>query len=124
MEEEYLQHYGVLGMKWGVRKQKIKTSIGNAKKSVRNYRKSQKHYHKNINAKKRHKYRDINSLSDVQLRARINRLQLERQYASMLRDQKYAVAVGKNVSEDILYKTGNQLVSQSLKKGGKALLKL
>lgn len=116
MEEEYLQHYGVLGMKWGVRKQKTSTSTKKKRSNAR------KNYNLKINSRKKNKYRDISNLTDTQLRARINRLQLERQYASMLRDQKYAVAVGKNVSEDILYKTGNQLVSQTLKKGGKKLL--
>ena len=64
MERNYLAHYGVLGMKWGVRKKSRTPSSDSAK--VKPLRK--KH---------------VDEMSNQELRDLNNRLQLERQYKDL-----------------------------------------
>ena len=68
--DDFLQHYGVLGMKWGHRKARNKTSSNKKPKSTKNTTTS-----KPKPTKKR--------LSDAELRAVVNRMRLEREYADL-----------------------------------------
>lgn len=111
MDIDHLMHFGVPGMKWGVRKSR--SSSSSSKKSNRQAKKS---YNKTIKSRKKSKYEDISTLSDNELRARTNRMQLERQYASLLRDQSYAVKKGKNKTNGILRKNGGEVANESVKK--------
>ena len=66
MERNYLAHYGVLGMKWGVRRKSRTTSADSAKvKAIRK--------------------KKVNEMSNQELRDANNRLQLERQYKDLTR---------------------------------------
>lgn len=62
-----LQHYGVKGMKWGVRKK-----TPSAKKKSRTYAKKQAS-----------EYYKREKMSDEQLQSKVRRLQLENQYAQL-----------------------------------------
>ena len=68
--DDFLQHYGVLGMKWGHRKAKSKTSSNKKPKSTKN----------TTTSKPKPTRRE---LSDEELRAVINRMRLEREYADL-----------------------------------------
>ena len=68
--DDFLQHYGVLGMKWGHRKTRSKASSNKKPKSTKNTTTS-----KPKPTKKR--------LSDAELRAVVNRMRLEREYADL-----------------------------------------
>ena len=70
--EDFLQHYGVLGMKWGHRKAKSNVSSNKKPKSTKNTTTSK--------PKPKPKQRQ---LSDEELRAVINRMRLEREYADL-----------------------------------------
>lgn len=70
--EDFLQHYGVLGMKWGHRKARSTSSSNKKPKSTRNTTTSKP---KPKPTQKR--------LSDAELRAAVNRLRLEREYAEL-----------------------------------------
>ena len=72
--DDFLQHYGVLGMKWGHRKARSKTSSNKKPKSTKNTTTS-KPKPKPKPTKKR--------LSDAELRAVVNRMRLEREYADL-----------------------------------------
>ena len=74
-----LQHYGILGMKWGVRRaRKDSRSTGTRKRNSRiedvndDYRRS-------------HTKKSIKNMSDRELREMINRLQMEQQYEKLSR---------------------------------------
>ena len=66
-----LYHYGVLGMKWGVRR---------SRKSVSS-KKTKNVGHEDY--KKAHSSKNVNQMSDAELRCRLNRLQMEQQYSNL-----------------------------------------
>ena len=72
--EDFLQHYGVLGMKWGHRKARSTSSSNKKPKSTKN----------TTTSKPKHKPKPTQrELSDEELRAVINRMRLEREYADL-----------------------------------------
>ena len=70
--DDFLQHYGVLGMKWGHRKSRSNVSSNKKPKST-----------KNTTASKPKPKPTQRELSDEELRAVINRMRLEREYADL-----------------------------------------
>lgn len=119
MDDNYLLHYGIPGMKWGVRKSKP-SSGGSRKRSNSSYKKS---YNKKVKQQKKNKYSDISKLSDQELRNRINRMQMERQYSSLLKDQSHAVRTGKNKTDGILKQEGKNTVKRGVKRAIKTVTK-
>lgn len=68
--DDFLQHYGVLGMKWGKRKARNNVSSNKKPKNTKNTTKP-----KPMPTQRR--------LSDAELRAAVNRMRLEREYADL-----------------------------------------
>lgn len=100
-EGNYLAHYGVLGMKWGVRRyQNGDGSLTSAGKS--RYKKKSSLFTSTKRAKKakaKKKKEDISKLTDQELRQRINRQQMEQQYKRMNEDN---VTKGKKFAKKVL----------------------
>ena len=72
--DDFLQHYGVLGMKWGKRKARSNASSNKKPKSTKN----------TTTSKPKPKPKPTQrELSDEELRAVINRMRLEREYADL-----------------------------------------
>lgn len=80
MNGQVIRHYGVPGMKWGKRKSSASNKSSNVKK-----------------------------LSDAELRSRINRIQMERQYSQLTRSEKDK---GRKIVTDILASAAKQTASQ------------
>lgn len=101
-----LAHYGVLGMKWGVRKDR---SSGSRRKSS----KSDDY----VRAKQLKKKR-LSQLSNAELKELNNRMQLESTYKNL---KKQNVSMGKKFVQDVAYETAKNTASEYartyLKKG-------
>lgn len=91
-ESTYLRHYGVLGMKWGVRRNRVSSSKGSSKKSSSLKKKIS-------NANNKRKQNSVKNLSDAELKKRIQRLELERRYKSLKSDTKNR---GRRIAREIL----------------------
>ena len=70
--DDFLKHYGVLGMKWGKRKARSTSSSNKKPKTT-----------KNTTTSKPKPKPTQRELSDEELRAVINRMRLEREYADL-----------------------------------------
>ena len=72
MNNNELLHYGILGMKWGVRRTEAQLARARSKGEV------------SEDYAKAHSKKSVRSMSDSELRSRLNRIQMEQQYAKVL----------------------------------------
>ena len=114
-----LYHHGTLGMKWGVRRAQVKLSKtnGSSKKSP-----SSEEVHEDYT--KSHATNSVESMSDNELRNRLNRLQMEKQYTQLTQKEKSAgVKFVTNVLVGAAQQTASKYVSQYMTKGVDTLIK-
>lgn len=126
MTENELLHYGVLGMKWGVKKarkssdtvdetrRKSNTQNSNTQKSNTQNSNTKQQSKKFVTKKQKQKQimEDLNSMSDKELRDRLNRMQMEQQYIRMMTPEKSAA---KKQVEQFLINEGRNIASQMLR---------
>lgn len=110
-DDEAIQHYGVLGMRWGVRRNRVsvgknapKTPTGSASKesaAPKSKRGSASPSRKNTlsnNPKNR-------KMTDIELRAKINRLDMERRYSELTKP----APKGKSFAQELLAEQGKSV---------------
>lgn len=122
MQEISLNHHGVKGMKWGVRRyQKKDGSLTSAGKK-RYINSSPKKVTKPSSESKQEK-KTVKDLSDEELRKRITRLQLEKQYKDL---QPQKISAGKKFVDSVIIPAVNESAKNVLRdfltKQGKELL--
>lgn len=96
--EEMLEHHGIKGQKWGVRRFQNKDGTRTDAGKKREWNNSDEQVHEDYN--KAHNSKSVKNMSDAELRNRLNRLQMEKQYKQLS-------------SNDM--KKGKEFVSKSLK---------
>ena len=130
MDNDELMHYGVPGMKWGVRR--TPAQLGRKKTSSSKSlfgKKKPKPKAKSESSKKEtvQKKKSVKEMSDEELNAAISRLQLEQRYKE-LSPQK--VSMGKKIAKTILNDVvvpaatdvGRQMVKSTLARAGNKTL--
>lgn len=131
--EEYkyeLYHYGIKGMKWGVRRTAaqlghvVKTGYKKTKAGVDNVRAKRAAKKAEETARQRAKITNSRKLTNEELEARIKRLELEQRYQDLVKSTS-SVSKGKSFVDSVLETSGKNLCTQVANHyGAKGLNKL
>ena len=88
MENNYLEHHGVLGMKWGVRKSRPSSGRTSSAKRASSFtfgrtKTKNKAKTRTNSEETKPKKKSIKDMSDDELKTQINRLELEKRYRDL-----------------------------------------
>lgn len=112
MENGVLMHYGVLGMKWGVRRTPAQLGHRTKPKSVKRSKATTKKKEENTTSSSSSK-KSVHELSDAELREAISRLELEKRYKELARSANPPkTSEGKKFVENVLRKSGENIATQ------------
>lgn len=125
MVNDYLEHYGIKGQKWGVRRYqnpdgtrtpegKIRYERNTSKKDVRQQAIDKMNY-------RYHNRGPLSSLSDDELKSRINRLKLEEEYSRYM-EKTQPVSRGKQFVKSLSQRTLEQTLPQLIGNNASAIL--
>lgn len=112
LNTEHLEHHGILGMKWGVRRFQNKdgTRTAAGKKRYSDDSDAEKKTDKVKSTKP--KKRTVKDLSDAELQEKIKRLELEKRYKDLAKSNAPQQSKGKAFVMDVLEKSGKNVATQ------------
>ena len=119
-ENDELMHYGVKGMKWGVRRKRYLSKARSKVRKLKRDRVKKKEEQKAERAARKvakktseqPKRKPVSEMSDEELNAAIKRMQLERQYKQLHAENNPSSDRGKKFVVNVLEKSGEQLATQ------------
>ena len=99
-----LRHYGIKGMRWGIRRKDPGTSgvNGNSQKKGGPKDKWGRSTKKTANTKYVRGLKSVKTMSDAELKSRVQRIELEKQYNNLVKKDREALAKGANFVGGIL----------------------
>lgn len=97
MNDSILQHHGILGQKWGVRR--TESQLARGSKGTASSKK--------VSAKETEKSK-IKSMSDAELRQKINRIQMEKQYKDLTSNE---ISAGRKFVNEVLEQSGKKVAT-------------
>ncbi len=109
--KEVLEHYGTKGMKWGVRK---KPGSGVKRKAASKASAKSTKVKKGAEGSKKYKKSSAKSLSNKELQTRVSRLNMEKQYKTLLtpKTQKGSISRGAGFVGGILKSSGRKALGK------------
>lgn len=108
-----IQHHGILGMKWGVRRYQNKDGTLTPEGKKRKGDDSKTRATNGKDSEQHSKPRTVKDLTDDELRTRINRLEMEKRYKDLVKSSETKkVSKGKAFVIDVLEKSGKNIASQ------------
>lgn len=102
-DEEVLAHYGVLGMKWGVRKDRRARSTSSSSDTTAK------------KPKKKSASSSIKSMSNSEIQERIARIRMEQELSRLMTPSPTA---GREFIKGVLKNSGQQILTKTLTSGG------
>lgn len=109
MDNAELMHYGVKGMKWGVRRTPVQLGHRRKPKKIAKRSRESPEGEKKKSAPKK----NVHELSDEELRQAISRLEMEKRYKELERSTNpQKNNDGKKFVENILRKSGENIATQ------------
>ena len=98
--EEVLAHFGVKGMKWGVRKDKQPASPDSAKSTA---------------ARQKAKKEGLHTLSNEEVRAIVDRMQLEQRYSQVAAADRNIMQKGASFAKELVVDTSKDVIKKQTK---------
>lgn len=103
-----LYHHGIKGMRWGVRRTRAQLGYSSSpRKTKTQSQKVSSKQQRKVSSKQQRK-NEMKNMSDAELRSRINRIQMEKQYMQLTEPQ---LSPGKKFVKDVLTNAAKQTVT-------------
>ena len=114
--QDYLEHYGVLGMKWGKRKDTSRGSSSKTRESKK--KKKPQNLSREASIARKLKEKKVEEMTNEEIRTLVNRMRLEQDYKTITARKKRA---GEKIAGEILLnaakQTATSFVSARLSEG-------
>lgn len=121
LTDDELTHWGVKGMKWGVRRNRKgaqTASTDSTGKKVIPTDKWGQSTKKTENVKYARAFEKVGKMSDAELQARVKRIKLEKQYKELVEGDKAILKAGLSAAKEIFVNVSSSYLSDKVQNAG------